>query len=60
MTQDDWRPNKDFDDVSRELTGDPIRFNYNVLRNKGVFLSMTDEKTETTAVDSPETENTIT
>ena len=53
MTQEEWRLEKDFDDVSRELTGDPIRFNYNMLKTKGVFLTMTDQKSEQTVKDSP-------
>jgi hypothetical protein len=56
MKQDDRRLEKDYDDVSRELTGDPIRFNYNILKNKGVILSMTKEKAEQTVKDSSKAE----
>jgi hypothetical protein len=56
MEQEKWRLEKDYDDVSRELTVDPIRFNYGILKNKGVFLSMKDQKIEQTVEDSPKSE----
>ena len=60
MTQDKWRTEKDYDEVSRELTGDPIRFNYHMLKNKGVFLSMTSDEEKNTDTDGSETEKSIT
>ncbi len=53
MTKEEWRLEKDYDDVSRELTGDNIRFNYNVLKSKGVFLSMSDQPAELTDQGEP-------
>ena len=60
MTQDMWRPEKDYDEMSRELTSDPLRFNYGVLKVRGVFLSMSNDENVETDCDRNEMEKTKT